>query len=323
MVKKHQLYKKQKREILFEKKDVVALKSIEVKALKAGIWFNAFMAICGYVGYYFADSYALAFDGNFSLVSAISCYVAMRIAKRKDESNSEYPYGYYSYENVYALLQGILLIGITFYAILTGVTNIFHFAKGETIETLKMAPLLIYTIAMLFFCAGVWFYYKRQLERSGGQSPVLKAETVAAFMDTFITLGTGVMLILVSLIPKTHSLNFLSYIGDSIIVILISFFIIREPIRIVSHSFFSLVGRTVSNKKMKKRVRGIILDVAKKEYQLQEIYLFHIGSSFQVVVHVHPYVDLLDMNHYREFNQKVEARLKKIFPNLILEVLLK
>jgi len=322
-VKKRLLHKKQKREALFEKKDILALKAIEVRALKAGIWFNAIMAICGYVGYYFADSYALAFDGNFSLVSALSCYIAMRITKRKDVSNAEYPYGYYSYENVYALLQGILLIGITFYAILTGVTNIFHFVKGETIETLKIAPLLIYTVTMLFFCAAVWLYYRQQLERSGGQSPVLKTETVAAFMDTFITFGTGVALILVALIPENHSLRFLSYIGDSVIVILISILIIREPIRIVSQSFFSLVGRTVSNKKVRRRVIDIVLETAKGEYQLKELYLFHIGSSFQVVLHLHPYFVVLDMDNYNEFIQKLETRLQKLFPNLILEVLLK
>lgn len=322
-MKKRLLNKKQKREALFEKKDVMALKAIEVRALRAGIWFNAFMALCGYVGYYFADSYALAFDGNFSLVSAISCYIAMRITKRKDVSNAEYPYGYYSYENVYALLQGILLIGITFYAILTGFTNIFHYAKGASVETLKMVPLLIYTIGMLVFCTGVWLYYRKQLERSGGQSPVLRTETVAAFMDTFITLGTGIALILVTLIPEKHALSFLSYVGDSIIVILISIVIIREPIRIVSQSFFSLVGRTVSNKKVKRRVKDIILETAKGEYQLKELYLFHIGSSFQVVIHMHPYFVVLDMDNYREFYQKLETRLQRLFPNLILEVLLK
>jgi divalent metal cation (Fe/Co/Zn/Cd) transporter len=322
-VKKRLLHKKQKREALFEKKDILALKAIEVRALKAGIWFNAIMAICGYVGYYFADSYALAFDGNFSLVSAVSCYIAMRITKRKDVSNAEYPYGYYSYENVYALLQGILLIAITFYAILTGFTNIFHYVKGETVETLKMVPLLIYTIAMLFFCTGVWLYYRKQLERSGGHSPVLKTETVSAFMDTYITFGTGIALVLVTLIPEKHALSFLSYVGDSIIVILISILIIREPIRIVSQSFFSLVGRTVSNKKVRRRVKDIVLETAKGEYELKELYLFHIGSSFQVVLHLHPYFVVLDMDNYSEFTQKLETRLQKLFPNLILEVLLK
>ena len=195
--------------------------------------------------------------------------------------------------------------------------------KGETIETLKIAPLLIYTVTMLFFCAAVWLYYRQQLERSGGQSPVLKTETVAAFMDTFITFGTGVALILVALIPENHSLRFLSYIGDSVIVILISILIIREPIRIVSQSFFSLVGRTVSNKKVRRRVKDIVLETAKGEYQLKELYLFHIGSSFQVVLHLHPYFVVLDMDNYNEFTQKLETRLQKLFPNLILEVLLK
>lgn len=322
-MKKRRFQKKQKKETLFNKKDIVVLKKIEVQTLKAGIWLNVIMAVCGYVGYYFSHSYALAFDGNFSFASAITCYIAMQITKRKDVSNAKYPYGYYSYENVYALLQGLLLIAITFYAIIVGGTNIIHYVKGAPTETLKMVPLLIYTIGMLFFCAGVWLYYRRQLERSGGQSPVLKSETVAAFMDTFITLGTGIALILVALIPLNHFFGFLSYIGDSIIVIIISVFIIREPIRVVSQSFYSLVGRSISNKKIKRRVKDILLETAKGEYQLIEFHLFNIGSSFQVVVHLHPYFVVLDMDNYREFSKRLETRLQKIFPNLILEILLK
>ena len=311
--------------LVLPKQDPKNYKQIEMQTLKVGIWINVLMGICGWVGYVFASSYALALDGSLCVISAVSFIIALYITRDRDVKSDEYPFGIYSIENVYALLQGILLIAITVYAIFQGAENILHFVRANRTEAepLKLIPLLIYTIAMVFACAGVWLYYRRQSNKTGGESPILKSETVAAYMDTFVTVGTGIALILMALIPADSSLSFLNYIGDSIIVIIISLFLLPPPIRVVTHSFFSLIGRTTQNKSLKRRTEAVIKSHLDSSFSLRKLLIFHIGSSYEVDVTISPIQDSeMNIFRFRETRNSLEKELQKLFPNLILQLFL-
>lgn len=309
--------------LVVRSKDRARFKTMEVNTLQVGIWINIFMGICGWVGYYFADSYALALDGNFSFISALSFFIAMRITRQKDFISEKYPLGFYSVENIYAFLQGILLIGITVYAILQGAANILAYTKGELPEPLKIGPLLIYTVVMIFACIGTWQFYNHQFKKTDKQSPILKTETIAAFMDMIVTCGTGLALIAVAVIPATSPFRFLNYIGDSIIVIIISFFLLREPIQIVTHSFFSLIGRTVQTPQMRHRVENIIVTSLDPIFKLEKFHIFHMGSCYEIEVTVRPVDDaLMSLSLFRMSRQLMETRLKALFPSLVLEVII-
>jgi len=309
--------------LVVKSKDPTRFKTMEVNTLQIGIWINIFMGICGWIGYYFADSYALALDGNFSFISALSFFVAMRITRQKDFISEKYPLGFYSVENIYAFLQGILLIGITVYAILQGAANIVAYSKGELPETLKILPLMIYTVTMIFACIATWFFYKRRFEKTEKQSPILKAETVAAFMDMLVTCGTGVALVAVAMVPPSSSFHFLNYIGDSIIVIIISLFLLRAPIQIVSNSFFSLIGRTIQIPQLRHRVENIIVTSLDPIFKLEKFHIFHMGSCYEIEVTIRPVDDaLMNLPLFRMCRQLMETRLKVLFPSLVLEVII-
>lgn len=281
------------------------------------------MGFCGWIGYYFANSYALALDGNFSFISALSFFVAMRITRQKDFTSEKYPLGFYSVENIYAFLQGILLIGITVYAILQGAANIVAYSKEELPEPLKIIPLMIYTVTMIFACIATWFFYKRRFEKTEKQSPILKAETVGAFMDMLVTCGTGVALVVVALVPTSSPFHFLNYIGDSIIVIIISLFLLRAPIQIVSNSFFSLVGRTVQKPQLRHRVENIIVTSLDPIFKLEKFHIFHMGSCYEIEVTIRPVDDaLMNLPLFRMCRQLMETRLKVLFPSLVLEIII-
>lgn len=319
---------KQKRRfsrLVIQKQEPASYKQIEMRTLKVGIGINVLMGICGWVGYYFASSYALALDGSLCIISAVSFIIALSITRERDVTSDEYPFGIYSIENVYALLQGILLIAITVYAIFQGGESIFHFFCGGRAEpeTLKLKPLLIYTIGMVFACAGVWLYYRKQSQRTGGESPILRSETVAAYMDTLVTIGTGIALVLMAAVPSDSKLAFLNYIGDSIIVILISLLLLPAPIRLVSHSFFSLIGRTTQNKSLKQKTEAVIKTSLDNSFRLKKVLLFHIGSSYEVDVTISPVNDAeMNIFRFRETRKVLEERLKKLYPNLVLQLFL-
>ncbi len=296
-----------------------------MRTLKVGIWINIVMGICGWVGYYFASSFALALDGSLCAISAVSFIIALYITRERDVTSDEYPFGIYSLENVYAMLQGILLIAITVFSIFESIASIVGFVRNGPgiLEPLKLAPLMIYTIGMVFACAGVWLYYKKQLQKTDGESPILKSETVAAYVDTFVTVGTGIALILMAIVPPNSPFAFLNYIGDSIIVIGISLFLLPPPIRVVSHSFFSLIGRTTQNKALRNRTESSIKAVLDPSFKLVKVLLFHVGSSYEVDVTITPHDDAqMDLFKFRETRNALEIELKKLYPNLVLQVFL-
>ena len=311
--------------LVLQKQDPLGYKQIEMQTLKVGIWINILMGLCGWVGYYFASSYALALDGSLCTISAVSFIVALRITRKREVRSEEYPFGIYSVENVYAMLQGILLIAITVFSIFESIGSIISYIKsGPTIlEPLKLTPLLIYTIGMVFACAGVWLYYRRQLEKTAGESPILKSETVAAYVDTFVTVGTGLALILMAIVPQDSPFAFLNYIGDSIIVIGISLFLLPPPIRVVSHSFFSLIGRTTQNAALRNRTEAVIKAALDPSFKLVKVLLFHVGSSYEVDITITPQNDAqMNLEKYRESRSTIEAELKKLYPNLVLQIFL-
>ncbi|MCK9182972.1 MAG: cation transporter [Fibrobacteraceae bacterium] len=311
--------------LVYQERDPSSYKVIEMHTLKVGIWINVLMGICGWVGYYFASSYALALDGSLCAISAVSFIIALYITRDRDVTSEEYPFGIYSIENVYALLQGILLITITVYAIFQGAQNIINFARnsGAAPMPLKLIPLLIYTIGMVFACTFVWLYYRRQLKNTNGESPILKSETVAAYMDTLVTIGTGLALILMAVIPAESPLSFLNYIGDSIIVIAISAFLLPSPLHVVTHSFFSLIGRTTRNPQLRKQTETIILRHLDPSFTLKKLHIFHIGSSHEVDATITPVDDSqMDISRFRESKEQIRLALKELYPNLILEILL-
>lgn len=144
---------------------------------------------------------------------------------------------------------------------------------------------------MVFACGGVWLYYRAQLKKTDGESPILKSETVAAYMDTFVTIGTGIALILMAIVPKDSKLSFLNYIGDSMIVIVISLFLLPSPIRVVSHSFFSLIGRTTQNAPLRNRTEKVVQANLDPSFKLIRVLLFHVGSSYEIDVTLAPKED--------------------------------
>ena len=311
--------------LVLQKQDPSGYKQIEIRTLKVGIWINILMGICGWIGYYFASSFALALDGSLCTISAVSFIIALYITRERDVTSDEYPFGIYSVENVYAMLQGILIIAITVFSIFESVASIIGYVRNgpATLEPLKLIPLFIYTIGMVFACGGVWLYYRRQLQKTAGESPILKSETVAAYVDTFVTVGTGLALILMAIVPQDSPFAFLNYIGDSIIVIGISLFLLPPPIRVVSHSFFSLIGRTKQNQALRLRTETAVKAALDPSFKLVKVLLFHVGSSYEVDVSITPHNDAqMNLSKFRATRESLELELKKLYPNLVLQVFL-
>ena len=107
------------------------------------------------------------------------------------------------------------------------------------------------------------------------------------------------------------------------IVIVISLFLLPSPIRVVSHSFFSLIGRTTQNAPLRNRTEKVVQANLDPSFKLIRVLLFHVGSSYEIDVTIAPKEDsAFDISRYRETKKRLDAKLKKLFPNRVLQLFL-
>lgn len=303
--------------------DAVLIKQVEINALRIGVWANVLMAFAGWIGYYFSGSSALSFDGNYAFVSALSCMIAIRIARHKDIRNDEFPYGYYSFESLYTFLKGLSLLAIIIYALIESGVAIARYFNGARDHELHTTPILIYMIVTFLICMGMYVFYAWQYRRTGRESTILQVEASEALMDTLISLGMGLALTALALVPPQGRWTFLRYLGDPLIVIVMSLAMLKMPLGIVRTSFFALVGRTLRARPVRSKVERIARRQIGENFQLQKIHLIKVGSCYEVTLTLKPrHATHLDLEIYRGLRTRLQHELERLFPNLILEILI-
>lgn len=303
--------------------DAGMIQQVEVKALRIGVWANVLMAIAGWLGYYYSGSAALSFDGSYAFVSAISCAVAIRIAQHKNTRNDQFPYGYYSFESLYTFLKGLTLLAIIIYAMIESSIAIARYLDGARDHQLQTTPILIYMAVTFTLCMGMYFYYAWQYRRTGRESTILQVEASEALMDTLISLGMGVALVAIALVPVQSRWGFLYYLGDPLIVIAMSLAMLHMPLGIVRNSFFALVGRTLTARPLRSKVERIVRRHLHGLFILQKIHLTKMGSCYEITLTLKPtHASLLELEPYRELRGHLQQDLGRIFPSLILEILI-
>ena len=101
-------------------------------------------------------------------------------------------------------------------------------------------------------CFVLYFFYKSKNKTIDNKSSILQVETQASLVDGFLSLGIGLVFIIIWRLPANSSFDFLNSIGDAIIVLIMCLIFFTLPLKIIKESFIELGG-------------GMLQDTAKKE----------------------------------------------------------
>lgn len=172
-------------------------------------------------------------------------------------------------------------------------------------------------------CMGVYAYYAWQYRRTGSSSTILQVEASEALMDTLLSLGMGIALLAIALVPAGGRWEFLRWLGDPLIVILMSLAMLKMPLGIVRNSFYSLVGRTLRARPLRLRLERLVRKHLDEQFTLEKVHALKMGSCYEITVTLHPvHDDLIALPSYRQMRGDIREALQKVFPNLILEILI-
>ncbi|MBI6630837.1 cation transporter [Pontibaca sp. S1109L] len=180
-----------------------------------------------------SGSFAILFDGVFSLVDAamtvLSLFVA-RLITRSTVTNDlpehlrrRFSMGFWHLEPLVLTLNATLLLSVTIYAIFSAVMSLL--SGGRTIE---FGPAIAYAVAVFAICAGMGWYEHRANRRIG--SDFIKMDVQGWIMAGGITLSLLIAFAIGYMLDGSDYSWLLPYI-DPAVLLLVGLVLVPVPIR--------------------------------------------------------------------------------------------
>ena len=261
---------------------------IEQQSLRIGVIASAVMAVAGLWVHVLSGSYALLLDGLYSAVMVGSGLVATRISHNVVRPpDRAYPYGYDGQEALYVLFRSLVLIGVLTFAAAAGIGTVIDYAKGSTIAAVSLGPVALYSIAMVAICWGLAWCHHRDWLRTGSKSQLLLTEARAARVDGLISGLTGVALLSTPLLKGTP-LAVLTPITDSLLVLVVSAVVLREPLQAFLTALGQASGASAESDTIR-TTRAALEDLlAGLSCWLLDLTVMQVGRTAFVVVYLNP-----------------------------------
>ena len=258
---------------------------IERQSISIGLVANFVMALSGWFTFYLSGSEALLLDGNMSFILFLSSIVAFKISKIKTIRSETFPFGLYVTEALYSLMKGLLLLGVIISAITSNANKVFQYLEGEPLNMIKTGPIAYYAIAMVSICWGLSAMYRVQNRRIKMGSSMLKVDQKASFIDGILSASTGAILVVIGYVQPGSQFDFLLYIGDALLVILLAIAILGQPVGIIKEAFVELAGGKLQDEAQ----HQLIEDKVNRQLELQGISseslnIGKTGSSYLVII---------------------------------------
>ena len=292
--------------------------NFERKALLVGAIVNLIMAISGWVAYYLSNSQALLLDGNFSFIVFLSTLVAMKISTIKEKRTGLFPFGQFVFEALYALLKGVMIIGVLIMATTDNITKIMHYLDGQKTPMLDANVILVYSVLMVILCFFLAFYYKYQNNKQNNSSTMLRAEYSVAMIDGFMSAGIGIALVGVTFIDVNSNFGFLIYIGDAILVVVLCLLMGKGPFVLVRDSFIEIAGGTLQDENEKRNIESIVRSCLPNDELLEDTHISKTGSSYLIIAYFNAqHLESIGYKEVTALNETIREALTSKYQNVV------
>lgn len=257
-------------------------KKIEQQALLIGIVVNIVMVVAGFVVFFITGLKAMFLDASFTVISVISGAVAAYLSKKTVRTTERFPNGMFALEPIYAICKAMFTIALllfSFIDVLQVAINYFAFGIGERME---FGPVVIYQIASVAVCLLLVWYYRMRNKSIGNASTMLRAEANGTWIDGMISLGIGIVAVILFFLPDNTPFDFLHYTGDFFITTAIVLLTIKEPFVVLRDAFVELVGGTHNDDDIAQFVEETVQNQLPSSVEMQKIHVFKTGMNFDV-----------------------------------------
>ena len=285
-------------------------KKIEQQALKVGIVVNIVMVLAGFFVFFLTGLKSMFLDASFTVISVISGGVAAYLSKKTVRVSDRFPNGMFALEPIYAICKSIFTICLLLFSFLdVAQIAIAYFVHGEG-ERLEFGPVIIYQILAVAVCIALVAYYRARNRTLGNASLMLKAEANGTWIDGMISLGIGIVAVLLYFLPNGTPLDFLHYTGDFFITTIIVALTIKEPVTVLRDAFVELIGGTHDDEEVSELVSREASAHLPAGVKVQTIHVFKTGMNFDIDIIVNGTGDVGRVEDLVEARKRMERALE-------------
>ncbi len=284
----------------------------EGSILKLSVFFSILLTISEVIMAIISNSKALLMDCIFAIadivIILIISFLLPLIYKPVTEKR---PYGYSQIESIFIIIKGISVAIIT--AILIK-DNIEVLATGGNF--LDSISLMIYQIIEEIFFMFIYMYLRKKSRKI--DTPVIESDLVGWKIDMAQGFGMFIAFFL-QFVLKFTKISFIVPYIDSMVAILISAFMIKEPIKLVIDAFKSLVLFAPEKETMEEIKEIVSKKIKKYPYEITFYDIVRTGRKIWIELYIKSDDMNINLKELKRAKKDVESSLKKEFDEIYVE----
>ena len=223
------------------------------------------------------------------------------------------PYGFSQIESLLVLLKYTVLLVVVINMIVSNVKILLN--GGHTVDAFSV---LMYESTLCFFCI-LMLLFLRHLSRSYS-SLMIQSELYLWKVDVVSTLGISVAFLFQLLLANTKLKFIIPYI-DSSVAIVVSLFLLKEPVVQIFKTLRELVLFS-PEKEIMDEIRIVVKeDIKTYDYSLDFLDVTQTGRKTWIEVYVKSKSDIIKVKDFKNIQEHITKDLENKFDQISVEII--
>ena len=223
------------------------------------------------------------------------------------------PYGFSQIGSLLVLLKYTVLLVVVINMIVSNIKILLN--GGQTVDAFSV---LMYESTLCFFCI-LMLLFLRHLSRSYS-SLMIQSELYLWKVDVVSTLGISVAFLFQLLLANTKLKFIIPYI-DSSVAIVVSLFLLKEPVVQIFKTLRELVLFS-PEKKIMDEIRIVVKeDIKTYDYSLDFLDVTQTGRKTWIEVYVKSKSDIIKVKDFKNIQEHITKDLENKFDQISVEII--
>jgi len=288
---------------------------IEEKALKRSMIGAFLLAVWGIVMASVSGSSVILLDGMFNLISGIMSFFSIEITRLiYGKETREYPLGYFAFESLMVLVKGASILVLLLMALYS---NIGVLLSGGREPVLGL--LTIYVALAVLGCLALFLTCRKGFKQTG--SEILQAETQAWLVNAVVSGAIGIAFGITMLLKGT-ALGWIDRYIDQILVIILSFLFIKDPLVLIKSGVKELLLAAPQEQYVKPFKEKLLPLKGQLNARALAVEIIKTGRRLWLTVRLDPMDDQISIDDFMQVKAKLRQLAREVYENTDTEVIL-
>lgn len=290
----------------------------EQKALRVSMWGAILFVLLEFYMALRTHSQAVLMDSAYDAAELVTIVISLRLVPLLYKPMTEKrPFGYAQVETWLLVIKGFMLLAVTVGLV---VNNIQIILQGGSHVNFTLVAYFELFAAILGILIVIWL--KRM--NCGLQSPMVDVEISGWWIDTIASMGMACAFFIPAIF-HTEAVKTLTPYLDSAAAIVLTFFILPTPIRLVLNGMNDLF-LMAPEQEVVSQIKQISDEVLQKHTFGEKISLvtydiMRMGRRFWVSIYVTSNKDTISISEWASVQREIELALMEEFHDVYVELL--